>query len=361
MGSSRSGTIRVFDAAGRFLREIGRKGRGPAEFALISRIWFEGDTLLVVDRNLSRSTALTRDGLHLATWNGFTQPQGWVYVLAGALGGWLAEVLPRAPPDLAAARMLVADSARGAVVQSRPVEVRRFLPDSNAVGELLLEIPQPLEYVDPDSERGLRSPLFTIRPAWATDGHGRLFVTRLDDYRIDTYDPSGRHIRSVRRPYRPITIGRETVEQLKALVDIHYDTLSRRVYWSRFENVAERWAQRRRMKENIDRHAELPYPTLRPPLGRLRVSRDGSFWVERLDAVPTARHEAGLRSHAGPRPSRWDLFDADGRFLGTAELSPKFQPLYVDGPTVTGVRRDDLDVEYVVTLQAGAGAVAGGL
>ncbi len=87
MGSSRSGTIRVFDAAGRFLREIGRKGRGPAEFALISRIWFEGDTLLVVDRNLSRSTALTRDGLHLATWNGFTQPQGWVYVLAGALGG----------------------------------------------------------------------------------------------------------------------------------------------------------------------------------------------------------------------------------------------------------------------------------
>jgi hypothetical protein len=351
VGSARSGSIRVFDAGGRFLRDIGRKGRGPAEFAVISRIWFEGDTVFVEDRNLSRSTALSRGGLHLATWNGYTQPEGWVYVLAGPRGGWLAEVRPRGQPDLAAARSLVADSAAGTIVKARPIQVRRFLPESNAVGELVVEIPQPVEYVDRFAERGVTTPLFTVRPAFGVDERGRVFVTRLDDYRIDVFDTAGRHARSVRRPWRPIAVGLETVEEMKALIDIHYDTLSRGD-WSRFENVVERWAARKRMKELIDRRAQLPLPTHRPALGRLLVSRDGSFWVERIDAVPTARYEAELRGHAGPRPSRWELFDAEGRFLSTVELPPRFYPVWVDGPSVTGIRRDDLEVEYVVTLRA---------
>lgn len=38
-----------FDSSGGLIREIGRKGQGPGEFALAYRLWLDGDTLHVFD------------------------------------------------------------------------------------------------------------------------------------------------------------------------------------------------------------------------------------------------------------------------------------------------------------------------
>lgn len=63
------GEILVFTPDGRFLRTLGRSGEGPGEFSTsIARIdvW-RGNTLIVLDRNLRRLSALTRDGELVAT------------------------------------------------------------------------------------------------------------------------------------------------------------------------------------------------------------------------------------------------------------------------------------------------------
>jgi hypothetical protein len=97
-----------------------------------------------------------------------------------------------------------------------------------------------------------------------------------------------------------------------------------------------------------------PRPTL-PPTGRLLVSHDGSLWIERVDnaAPATLVEERLFAMFAGVRRnSTWDLFDADGRFLAAVELHPDFRAHAVRGLEVTGVLKDDLDVEYVVTYRA---------
>jgi hypothetical protein len=76
------------------------------------------------------------------------------------------------------------------------------------------------------------------------------------------------------------------------------------------------------------------------PLGRLHVAADGAFWVERLDAVPPARYQLEwLLASSADRPSRWDLFDAAGHFLGTTDLPRGFAPLRLLGTRVAGVLR----------------------
>ncbi len=46
----------------------------------------------------------------------------------------------------------------------------------------------------------------------------------------------------------------------------------------------------------------------------------------------------------------WDVFDAEGRFLGIVSMPQRFAPrVYRDGK-IYGVWRDELDVQYVMRL-----------
>ena len=43
-------SLKIFDRTGRFLRELGRRGQGPAEFGNIERVWIlPGDTIVAAD------------------------------------------------------------------------------------------------------------------------------------------------------------------------------------------------------------------------------------------------------------------------------------------------------------------------
>ena len=55
-------SVRVFDANGRFLRYIGRRGRGPGEFEGLETIGLRGDSLWTFDRALQRLTLFTPSG-----------------------------------------------------------------------------------------------------------------------------------------------------------------------------------------------------------------------------------------------------------------------------------------------------------
>jgi hypothetical protein len=55
----------------------------------------------------------------------------------------------------------------------------------------------------------------------------------------------------------------------------------------------------------------------------------------------------------------WDVFDAEGRYLGVVNMPLRFQPVRFLGNVIYGIQRDELDVQYVVKLQVvGSGPAA---
>jgi hypothetical protein len=50
---------------------------------------------------------------------------------------------------------------------------------------------------------------------------------------------------------------------------------------------------------------------------------------------------------------QWDVFDAEGRYLGVVSMPLRFQPVRFLGNNIYGIQRDELDVQYVVKLAIG--------
>jgi hypothetical protein len=78
---------------------------------------------------------------------------------------------------------------------------------------------------------------------------------------------------------------------------------------------------------------ELEGPATRPAYRSLLLEQAGGLWVE----------DTGT----GAGQSRWQLFSAEGRWLGPIDLPPRFIPTQVLDDRVVGIWRDDLDVEHV--------------
>ncbi len=47
----------------------------------------------------------------------------------------------------------------------------------------------------------------------------------------------------------------------------------------------------------------------------------------------------------------WDVFDAEGRYLGVVTMPDRFAPRLFRGDHIYGVWRDELDVQYVLRLK----------
>jgi hypothetical protein len=85
-------------------------------------------------------------------------------------------------------------------------------------------------------------------------------------------------------------------------------------------------------------------PAVKPAFRGVVVDDRGYLWV------------AATAADSG-RGGRWDVFDAEGRYLGPVAMELDLFPLpRIRGSTVVGVRRDELDVPQVVVYRLeGAG------
>jgi len=341
VGNNQTGTVRVFAPTGEFLREFGGQGRGPGEYVMINDVWLAGDGVAVTDwQTGGRTGVYTRDGELLHFWTSTRPDRSRLTPYASTPAGWLAYYDPPwQVPDLEPGE-----------AWTRTRHLYRFLPDANDTAERVLELPGRRLYGSPETE-GLDWALFDPRVGYELDAAGNIYVVAGETYRIDVYDASGRHIRGIARAHEPVPIREEDISRLKELIATFYDTIP--------AGARDPRAERDRVLERIARQRAFnPRPHL-PPLGRLLVSTDGSFWVERADLVDPATLEFermfGGFGRATPRASSWDLFDVDGSFLASVELDPRFAPMAVRGSEVTGVYKDELDVEYVVTYRAAPG------
>lgn len=327
--SGKAAFVQAFDSAGRFLRQLGRQGEGPGEMRTPDRIWLAGDTLVVLDWTLKRTTAFrVSDGEVLHTWSRMGQSV-WVRPVARGLAGWIAEV--QAPGWFRPTGPVLADS----------LLLHRFELATGSSKERLLAIDLPQQRRIHERAEEAQLPLFAVAPSHGFDRDGRIYVSSDRVYRVDVYGSDGRLERQITRAYEPVPVDDSSVRRLKEFVETVFerDSILR----------GSVFIQSRR----IDGRRQMGYAATLPPIGRILVSDVGWIWVERADAPPPGYRDVDT-DHRRPLPlgSRWDLFEPPGRFMGTVDLPPRFRAMAVRGNEITGVWRDDDLVEYAVTFRA---------
>jgi hypothetical protein len=278
-----TGELRIYDAAGRFVRSIGRKGKGPGEFQLprlIARI--RGDSLAVWDGSQQRLT---------------------VFDSAGRLGRTLEPRLAAGfAPDVPA---IFTDG--GFVVKSG-TNVRAIrqhsgvYPDSasfavaGADGAPLRELGRfPAGEVYVVQQRGSFgwSTLPFGHELFAAGSASAFYLADSGTNRISIYSSDGRLVRTIDGPFAPRSVSGTDLQRMKR---------------ERLDEISD--PARRAVVERGLSEAPIPHET--PAIGAIAADGDGMLWVQEYP-------------HPGTDDAHWAVVAPDGRVAARVGLPRKWR------------------------------------
>jgi len=321
VGQPQDGVVRVFSPTGQPLGELGGPGEGPGEFGRVSSLGLLGDTLYVTDNATQRITLFSRDGVLLGT-----RPAPQVQLGPNLISMPPFMILPGGRAIMSPA---VASATPEATVPSFP---QVLIDDQGRVVDTLGH--RSREHMSAVFERA-GSYMSTFQPF--ADGN------------ILTFNPSPLLTADVVR-----RAGGETQFRITVTRDVH-DTVYSRVYdyapvaippalvdsvkEAMTGRVERLYGSRRAAQDAVD---EVLYvPASLPPVSRARFSVDGGLWLQR-EEVP-----GGVRE--------WLALDADGDAIGTFQLPPHVEVLFVRDRRLWGVETGEFDVPYVVRYRLDPG------
>lgn len=306
VGDRVAAEVRLFDAAGRYARTIGKKGSGPGEFQ-DGMVLFpvRGDSLGAWDFMAARLSVFTPEGSFARS----------VSVHPGG------RVFPRLDGVFADGSLLVNDEM--SLVFSESHEARRdsarllhYTPDAarhDTIGR----------YAGPEviTVTGEEDGGWAVR-SWVPFGgesfrrvHGNhFFLADNARYEVQVRDPAGRLVRVLRRAHQPQPLTEEEVRAHKA------------------ERLAGMEARFRAHQERVQR--AMPYPKTRAAFDEMLVDRAGNVWLQGWRAADAATVS-------------WTVLDAEGRWLGEVAMPHDLRVTDVGADYVLGVRRDEMEVERV--------------
>jgi len=292
-------TIKAYDPGGRFARQFGREGEGPGEFRTPSEMVALRDTLLVYDWRLGRFTFLTRDGGVVSTSRVPPAGRGLrvlddTTLILGFSGGYSARLRPEIEFWL--------------VCLDRAGAVRDTLLTGVDVDAIVYRTERSMTVFSAPFARG---------PRWDA-GSGRLVFGRGERYVIDQYRcaPEPRLEASVRRTVPPV----EATEADRA------------AYRRPYEDPGFPEETRKRYATIL---RTVAYPSTWPAYEDLRLDASGRLW-------------ALLPAHEADSLATWDIFAAEGDYLGAVTLPGDIRVHLILEDAVYGVARDELGVQSVV-------------
>ncbi|HEX2079962.1 MAG TPA: hypothetical protein VHG08_19750 [Longimicrobium sp.] len=308
VADAQANEVRAFDARGRYLRTLGRAGGGPGEFRGLDDLYLlPGDTVAAYDHQGPRLS--------------FFAPSG-TFVRSVSLAPVEGTLPPRPLGFFADGRMLVAP-LYNPVFNSSPRPARDTVPLAlySAAGTqsaLLARVPgeEMVTVVggEGDDRMAMRGPPpFGLATSFAVHGE-RLLVGDPVRYELVERRPDGTVARLVRR-----SGAREAVTQADR--DAYIERRREGMRDARFRQIEERMMK------------SVPFPDHKPFFTALRVDAEGNAWVQR-PAYPEA-------------DTPWDVFDAEGRLLGTVTTPAGLRVTQIGADFVVGIWTDELDVPHV--------------
>lgn len=303
VANSGSDELRFYNPDGSYHSSAGRAGAGPGEFDTIARMWRVGDSLFVYDfQQGNRVSVFADDGEYVRSFRLEQTPDARVPVDAdGFTTGHVLVQLSgrRGPTKVGLAFDLELFFVYSAV--GEPVDTIGWLPGSEAYfvalpGGAVAGLDRPYGLA---SQRAM--------------GNGGMYFGSGETYEIGWHNTRGELKRLFRLPVpNPPLTARER---------------------SAYE--AERSAEYARSTPVFRRLLDMvELPETKPAYGRLVVDTDGNLWV----AEYRRRYQ---------EMDRWNVLSVDGRWLGVVETPPGLLIYDIGGDYVLGVRRDELEVEYV--------------
>jgi len=311
--------IREYDAAGRFIRNVGREGAGPGEYrdvlgmamlpGLELAVWDVGNSRITVYDSTATYITSHRVPSALHSWSAFlVDTAGHYYVKAADLRRVSTghEGTTASMPEL-----FIRLSRTGAVQDSV------FVPSRNGNPGFVLSTPE--------GPRGT----FTKETVYALSPFGYLVTGVTSRYAINLLMPTGR-IRRIERHIEPVTVLPAEREMWRQ--------------WARF--LAARGSGEPRSYPDL--------PRQKPAFRALSVDEDGRVWVDRYvralrDDSPQARAPVDERpTYEWREPPTFDVITPIGTFLGTVVM-PRNALAYVRrGMHVWGVQSGESREPYVV-------------
>jgi hypothetical protein len=313
--------VKVFSPDGTWERTIGEPGSGPGQFGgqagpiLVGR----GDTILVPDVQNQRVNLLTPDGEDLGSFRiGFESgvPIRWEMSDGDQLVTQLRQLnLPNSPgePDTLDA-----------------IVVRGY---DGAITDTLFRVPAGKTFSFSGGQPEFH--FFSPEPIWALTPGGGILLGTNNEYRFMFHDAAGSPSRIVSLPFEPPMVGEED----KAIFVSTLETL---------------WGEAGVPPQGIEQlKSGISFEDRFPAFAQALSGPNGSLWVQRIRPLSEMSDEEkeSFNPLQNIGSAQWDVFDAQGRYLGIIEMPFHYQPLGFDGDRVLGVWRDDLDVQYVRVLR----------
>jgi hypothetical protein len=266
--------VKLFDAAGKYIRTIGREGEGPGEFRGPTDMFLtSGGDVAVLQLRPGKIVLLTPEG----------EPAGEFYLPQPEGGGnqmlWSGTdaggrfIIESSSMSLQATKG-VRTTALAAYASSGE-EAARYFQDSNELNFAVLEI---------DERKG-------IRPTWGVGTDGTVFVVPVfGEYEIHLFQPDGELDRIVERSFEHLERTQEEKEEQKSRFVIRGPVAEPKITVS-------------------DHH---------PDIARIFPREDGTFWVL------TSR---GRREAPTGALGVFDVFDERGRFVRQVILEGEGDPV----------------------------------
>jgi hypothetical protein len=340
--------VLVFDRAGRFVRQLGKKGGGPGELEVPVGVAVLADgnvaVLDIAHRNVSLFGA---DGRFARTvpWDA-----GWGLPMRGMMadprGGVLAMLRPGLSPE----------ALRGGTAVPRTQALSRVALAGSAAATRLVEIPDATVIQASGSSSGgartmnmrmMGPPEFSPVTAWGVLPGGGVALTHTQLYTVKVYDANGRPVRWLQRPVRVRRPTERDRQRAREALRERMQSGRGMITITRVEGPGGGGAPRGGggggvPREQIEqRLRELRFADTVRTIQGMTVTPGGKLWIERTPA------------NVGD-PGPIDIVTADGRYLGTVTGVRLPAAVSATG-RAAWLERDDDDVEHVVVRQLPAG------
>jgi hypothetical protein len=299
------GTSRVlfFDADGTLETAVGGEGDGPGEFRIIQTLGLgEADTVWVYDFSHRRLSVYDANGALSRTLS--PEPS----LNAAALAGWSGQGF--------VATQLWGDGDGGALSPGLTRDPVAFV--SYDAGGMLEDtigmFPGREVLLRPEGQRMTMGVAPFARGVSYDVVGDRLVVGDQIAHELRAYQLDGRLSGILRWAGASLDITEAEVDEWKD---------------QQVESAAS--ADRPSVRAYL---ADAPVPGQRPAYGPILMGEAGDLWV-------------GSYAHPSQLPSRWDVIDSSGAWLGAVPMPVGFRPMQVGEDWILGLSRDEFDVERV--------------